>query len=349
MDEFGRVRPNIRAHSPSPQSCSKPRDRRRLGRREERRERKQRNREQGGGGNVTLHDEQEYKRSLWPPGTELSKYSFDEILNWYVTPNKVWWYRPDLTLWYDCRSESYYSYDSGLGDYVPVAAEVAKQALATGVSVAPQDSKAANEAAIIAEAAAATSLTMLEAVEVSIDAEVAAATTEIVACDPRNGHDEVRLEAMPQATPEGGGLDAEDKVAIGLCSHTESWQGKKDSQEDRYIEGVRMGKLGTAYGVFDGHGGVLAAEFAMKHLPKNVARCYEQQRVTTKCEDVDPKRMLSAMEEAFPLTDRELLQLARRKGFADGTTALILIIAGNPCLSPIPRLCFIPSHSSEAS
>ena len=343
------MRPNIRAHSPSPQSCSKPRDRRRLGRREERRERKQRNREQGGGGNVTLHDEQEYKKSLWPPGTELSKYSFDEILNWYVTPNKVWWYRPDLTLWYDCRSESYYSYDSGLGDYVPVAAEVAKQALATGVSVAPQDSKAANEAAIIAEAAAATSLTMLEAVEVSIDAEVAAATTEIVACDPRNGHDEVRLEAMPQATPEGGGLDAEDKVAIGLCSHTESWQGKKDSQEDRYIEGVRMGKLGTAYGVFDGHGGVLAAEFAMKHLPKNVARCYEQQRVTTKCEDVDPKRMLSAMEEAFPLTDRELLQLARRKGFADGTTALILIIAGNPCLSPIPRLCFIPSHSSEAS
>lgn len=33
---------------------------------------------------------------------------------------------------------------------------------------------------------------------------------------------------------------------------------------------VRMGVLGSIYGVFDGHGGALAAEYAGKHLPKNV-------------------------------------------------------------------------------
>ena len=107
-------------------------------------------------------------------------------------------------------------------------------------------------------------------------------------------------------------LDPEDKVAAQLKCHTESWQGKKDTQEDRYIQAVRVGKLGTVFGLFDGHGGVHAAEYAGKHLPRNMQRCY-QQREGGKRDGVDPKRLVAAMEEAFPLTDRELLQLARRK------------------------------------
>ena len=47
--------------------------------------------------------------------------------------------------------------------------------------------------------------------------------------------------------------------AVQIIAHTESWQGKKDTQEDRYLQDVRMGKLGTAFGVFDGHGGVQSA------------------------------------------------------------------------------------------
>ena len=63
-------------------------------------------------------------------------------------------------------------------------------------------------------------------------------------------------------------------MAKALHSHTESWQGKKDSQEDRYIESVRMGKLGTAFGIFDGHGGVHSAECVAQLVPPtNVARC----------------------------------------------------------------------------
>ena len=34
------------------------------------------------------------------------------------------------------------------------------------------------------------------------------------------------------------------------------------------------------------------------------------------------------LQESFPLTDAELLNYARRKGFKDGTTALFLLVAG---------------------
>ena len=56
----------------------------------------------------------------------------------YVTPDGVWWFRPDLTLWYDCRNESYYTYDSALSDYISVTPLAATQALTDGVSVAPE-------------------------------------------------------------------------------------------------------------------------------------------------------------------------------------------------------------------
>jgi serine/threonine protein phosphatase PrpC len=40
--------------------------------------------------------------------------------------------------------------------------------------------------------------------------------------------------------------------------------------------------------------------------------------------------MLSALDESFPLTDRELLHLARRKNhLKDGTTALLVLLAGS--------------------
>lgn len=118
-------------------------------------------------------------------------------------------------------------------------------------------------------------------------------------------------------------------VCAQIVVHTESWQGKKDSQEDRFIQAVRMGKLGTAFGVFDGHGGVQSAEYAVKHLPNNVIRCFQKHASSGRRDGAfDTKRLLGAMEEAFPLTDMELLNFARRKGFRDGTTALFVLVTG---------------------
>ena len=40
------------------------------------------------------------------------------------------------------------------------------------------------------------------------------------------------------------------------------------------------------------------------------------------------KRLLGALEEAFPLTDRELMSFSRRKAHTDGTTALLVVVSG---------------------
>ena len=54
-----------------------------------------------------------------------------------MTPDGVWWYRPDLALWYDCRHEAYYTYDAAQADYVTVNRERATHALSSGESLAP--------------------------------------------------------------------------------------------------------------------------------------------------------------------------------------------------------------------
>jgi len=102
-----------------------------------------------------------------------------------------------------------------------------------------------------------------------------------------------------------------------------------------------MGALGTAFGVFDGHGGTFAAEYAGRHLPKNIANVYVQRGGGKRDRGVDPRRLLGAMEEAFPLTDKELLQQARRKGFSDGTTALLLLVSGSAIEELSLYLCHV--------
>lgn len=138
--------------------------------------------------------------------------------------------------------------------------------------------------------------------------------------------------AQAQAQAQEAELDAEDRIAQQLRSHTESWQGKKDTQEDRFLPLQRLGKLGTAFGVFDGHGGTHAPEYAAKHLTGNVVRCWQQQRGSSRDSSdsaAGAKKLVSAMQEAFDVTDKDLLQLARRKKYSDGTTALLALLGGS--------------------
>jgi len=88
-------------------------------------------------------------------------------------------------------------------------------------------------------------------------------------------------------------------------------------------------RLAFQFGVFDGHGGVQSADYAVKHLPNNVIRCFQKHASSGRKDGtLDTKRILGALEDAFPLTDAELLNFARRKGFRDGTTALFMLITG---------------------
>jgi len=346
VDEFGRVRPPPRSPSRSNsyrRSSSRSRERRKRERRERKQVKKEKVRTGGGGGDTNETDaekeerEKAYRQSLWPPGADLAHYEFDPNRNWYVTPDRVWWYRPDLTLWYDCRNESFYSYDTAMSDYVSVEKDVATKALAEGTSCAPQQ---------IAEAAAAEQALAVKQEEAQRQADAEAAERARLAAESEA---QSKAEAASAAAADGEAvtqeeedkLDAEDKVAEKLRAHTESWQGKKDSQEDRYIQGIRMGKLGTIFGMFDGHGGVQAAEYAGRHLPRNVLRCYQQRE--GKQGVVDHKKLHAAMDEAFPLTDKEMLSTFRRKSLTDGTTALICLLVG----ASVDTLTLFCSHVGD--
>jgi len=257
-----------------------------------------------------------------------------------VTPDGIWWFRPDLTLWYDCRNESYYTYDGGLSDYISVTPEAATTALTDGVSVAPEAVAALAKADAIAQSQGAEAQAQAQARETQALAEAQARreaqeqertrleTEAAAAAASASGAD-----SFLGAGGEGGEAvgDLEDQIALQLRAHTESWQGKKDNQEDRVLDRQRLGKLGTAFGVFDGHGGVHAAEYVAKHLTGNVVRCWQHQKGSsrdTSDSTAGAKKLVAALLEAFEVTDRDLLQLARRKKYTDGTTALLLLFGG---------------------
>lgn len=240
--------------------------------------------------------------------------------------------------------------------------EMAVQALADGKSCAPSavaerlkaeaeekakieaDEALRREAQEEAEAALRARAEVAAAAEAAAEAAEAAARAAIEQDEHTTKLNSSASEYAAMETQIPAGVhDGEEVVASQLLAHTESWQGKKDTQEDRYIQSVRMGKLGTAYGVFDGHGGVHAAEYVGKHLPKAVANCYHQRGGNGKKDKVDGKRLLAAMEDAFPMTDRELLQQARRKGSKDGTTALLVLVAG----SQVEDLTLFVSHVGD--
>ena len=339
VDEFGRVRPPPK--SPPRRESSASRERRRRERKERKREeRKARH----GAAAAENHGGADYRESILPPGADLSLYTYDPATYWHVTGDNVWWYRPDLSLWYDCRSETYYTYDASLSEYIGVDRETATSALAEGRNVAPEAPAAAgaSEAAEAAEGGEGNATADGGGADGAGPSEQAGESSDAAVFGP-----------IGPAAPSGvGGEDGEEEgeeegargptgeeaVALQLRAHTESWQGKKETQEDRFIQSTRLAKLGTVFGVFDGHGGVHAAEYVAKHLPNNVALCLQKRSVTASASrrdshgggpSADSKRLLSALEEAFPLTDRELMSLSRRKAHTDGTTALLVIVHGD--------------------
>lgn len=394
LDEFGRVIPPPRGPTPPPaerrRESSASRERRRRERRERKREKREERRQGGANPDEDDRGAADYRESLYPPGSDTSLYAYDATTFWHVTPDQVWYFRPDLTLWYDCRNECYYTYDSSLAEYVSVPKDRATEALALGQNVAPRggggvagDAAAAMGPASAALAAAAAGACAGELALVhgpAGDGEVAgdAAVMGPVAADEAAaaaaaagvGEGELAMIHGPAAAPAGlagaaegveveegeGGegeaatvdapVDWEELVARSLIAHTESWQGKKETQEDRFLQGTRLGRLGTAFGVFDGHGGVHAAEYVAKHLPNNIARCHQQRSSAStgasgagrREVSAETRRLTSAMEEAFPLTDRELMNLSRRKQLKDGTTALIVLVHGTQ-LEALELLC----------
>ncbi len=119
---------------------------------------------------------------------------------------------------------------------------------------------------------------------------------------------------------------------LDVVWHSESWLGKKPSQEDRFSNG-RTRVRGVHYrffGMFDGHGGSTCSEFLRKRLHKAVMQHIRQAPKRRRGVVPQPHEVVSsAMSEAFASLDEEFLEQARRMTLDDGSTALVTMLVGN--------------------
>ncbi|XP_021278898.1 probable protein phosphatase 2C 25 [Herrania umbratica] len=79
-------------------------------------------------------------------------------------------------------------------------------------------------------------------------------------------------------------------------------RGRREAMEDRFSASVKLqgGSKQAFFGVFDGHGGAKAAEFAAQKLEKNIIDEFARRRDNTKVED--------AVKEGYLKTDAEFLK-----------------------------------------
>lgn len=95
-------------------------------------------------------------------------------------------------------------------------------------------------------------------------------------------------------------------------------KGGRPYQEDRHDEIKGKGKDDSSiYGVFDGHGGMKAAQFCKENLLKNIL--------------MDPnfiEEPSKALQRAFFRTDAEFSAIAKVKNLTDGTTAVVAVVHG---------------------
>ncbi|KAF7830382.1 putative protein phosphatase 2C 59 [Senna tora] len=128
-----------------------------------------------------------------------------------------------------------------------------------------------------------------------------------------------QVHAAEEAPASGGGLSQNSKFSYGYASSP----GKRSSMEDFYetrIDGVD-GEIVGLFGVFDGHGGVRAAEYVKQNLFKNL--------ITHPKFISDTK---SAIADAYNHTDSEFLKSENSQNRDAGSTASTAILVGDRLL-----------------
>lgn len=101
-------------------------------------------------------------------------------------------------------------------------------------------------------------------------------TSTFFRSDPATGEllvvprDDDDTSATPDAAAEGEGDGPE------LLVGTESWTGRKETNEDRYVESEPLGRFAQFFAVYDGHAGTECAEYVRKHLHGHVRRCFNR-------------------------------------------------------------------------
>ncbi|MED6151404.1 putative protein phosphatase 2C 59 [Stylosanthes scabra] len=128
-----------------------------------------------------------------------------------------------------------------------------------------------------------------------------------------------QIHAADDAPASGGGLSHNGKFSYGYASCA----GKRSSMEDFYetrVDGVDGETVGL-FGVFDGHGGVRAAEYVKQNLFSNLIS-HPKFISDTK----------SAIADAYNHTDSEFLKSENSHNRDAGSTASTAILVGDRLL-----------------
>jgi len=136
----------------------------------------------------------------------------------------------------------------------------------------------------------------------------------------RSKNEEDRLVALDVRSIKG------TPISNTFNMHTESWDGRKPTLEDRYcreeIEGV-----GAYFGLFDGHGGTQCVDFAQKNLHKRITGALFTNKQAAGGA-VSESVLNQAIVDGFSETDSNFLQQARRQDNKSGSTALVAQFCG---------------------
>eukprot|EP01026_Neomeris_dumetosa_P059073 TRINITY_DN5513_c0_g1_i10.p1 TRINITY_DN5513_c0_g1~~TRINITY_DN5513_c0_g1_i10.p1 ORF type:complete len:298 (+),score=34.00 TRINITY_DN5513_c0_g1_i10:113-1006(+) len=122
----------------------------------------------------------------------------------------------------------------------------------------------------------------------------------------------------PMLNKSGGESRPDANISYGYSLLKGKRMNMEDCHFSKFYTDPRTGGLIGAFGIFDGHGGVSAANFVKEHIFDNI--------IQNKNFHQDPK---SAIIEAYNLTDHQYLQQNQVEGREDGCTAVTVVVVQN--------------------
>ena len=114
-----------------------------------------------------------------------------------------------------------------------------------------------------------------------------------------------------------------DLTSLDLRSHTEQFRGPRPQQQDRWAGPEAIPGLGTFFGVYDGHGGIVSSEHLAATLHTAVAAA-----LPPPGEEILEGDVFRILRTCFARVDEELMESPAFQVARDGSTALVAIFSG---------------------
>mmetsp|Transcript_9188 Transcript_9188/g.29266 ORF Transcript_9188/g.29266 Transcript_9188/m.29266 type:complete len:456 (-) Transcript_9188:43-1410(-) len=166
------------------------------------------------------------------------------------------------------------------------------------------------------------------------DAVVEIDTRKVVALLKESFAPDLLAQAVAESRTggEGGSDGVFGSDAVGLVAAAHDEKGSRGYMEDKWSVQLDIDAWATPatapdaepthfFGVFDGHTGKLAAEYARTHLAVNIAR-----------HPLFHTDLVTAITESYLETDRRFTRIAVRDALRDGSTVVTLVVRGSQAI-----------------